>query len=81
MKSEKFKLKLPRIRRNGTTALIHTREDIDVLIKANNETADMLEKVITEGYKRLDILQDAVNQIYDELDELKGKLNSLNGEK
>ena len=38
--------KAPKIRYNGNIALIHTREDIDVLMKAHNQMADIVNELI-----------------------------------
>lgn len=38
--------KAPKIRYNGNMALIHTREDIDVLMKAHNQMADIVNELI-----------------------------------
>lgn len=38
-----------KLRHNGGMSLIHTREDISVLIRAHNELCDCVEKLIREN--------------------------------
>lgn len=38
--------KAPKIRYNVNIALIHTREDIDVLMKAHNQMADIVNELV-----------------------------------
>ena len=48
--------KAPKIRYNGNIALIHTREDIDVLMKAHNQMADIVNELINIVEKQVEII-------------------------
>ena len=50
--------KAPKIRCNGNIALIHTREDIDVLMKAHNQMADIVNELINIVEKQEEIIKE-----------------------
>ena len=50
--------KAPKIRYNGNIALIHTREDIDVLMKAHNQMADIVNELINIVEKKEEIIKE-----------------------
>lgn len=50
--------KAPKIRYNGNIALIHTREDIDVLMKAHNQMADIVNELINIVEKQEEIIKE-----------------------
>ena len=47
-----------KIRYNGNIALIHTREDIDVLMKAHNQMADIVNELINIVEKQEEIIKE-----------------------
>ena len=50
--------KAQKIRYNGNIALIHTREDIDVLMKAHNQMADIVNELINIVEKQEEIIKE-----------------------
>ena len=50
--------KAPKIRYNRNIALIHTREDIDVLMKAHNQMADIVNELINIVEKQEEIIKE-----------------------
>ena len=56
--------KASKIRYNGNIALIHTREDIDVLMKAHNQMADIVNELINIVEKQEEIIKEMEGEKY-----------------